>query len=58
MNTMWNVKATYASGGHILTDKNGNALRFISEAAASDRAAMMNMNKTDSNVYYIVVKES
>ena len=58
MTTMWNIKATYSSGGHVVTDKSGKALRFISESAAKDEAAMRNMNNNDSSVYYIVVKES
>lgn len=58
MTTMWNIKATYSLGGHVLTDRSGNAIRYATEAAAKDQAAMLNMNNKDSNVYYIAVKES
>lgn len=53
----WVVKAAYSLGGHILTDKDGKTIRYNTEAAANDSAVMLNMNRSDMSVYYIVVKE-
>lgn len=57
MQTVWNVKAIYPSGGHVLTDRDGKRLRFKSEAAAKDEAAMRKMNESSTNMHYIVVEE-
>jgi hypothetical protein len=57
MINIWNVKAIYPSGGHLLTDKSGMTLRFKSESAANDEAAMRKMNEKNSGIHYIVVPE-
>lgn len=58
---VWCIKAIYSSGGHYVTDKSGNKLRFNDKQEATNLAEVITAENRKSNspniTSYIVVEE-
>ena len=57
MYTHYNIKAVYPMGGHYLSDKNHNRLRFSNEGSAKEYLLVNNLKDTPA-VSYIIVMEA
>ena len=55
---VWNVKAIYPSGGHLITDRDSKVLRFKSELEAKTIAEILNKEGRTTERSYIVVPEN